>query len=180
MIELLALQAICNSKRPEIAAIYPFLTAAMLEYDADTPLRMAMFLAQGAHETMGFRYLEEIASGQAYENRKDLGNTQPGDGVKFKGRGVFMVTGRSNYARCSAACFGSDTLMLEHPEQLSEPFAAAKSAGWYWAWKGLNKAADAGDVQAATRVINGGTNGLDQRIALYKRACYALGLKATC
>lgn len=177
MISLLAVQAICGHKKPEIEAIYPFLVAAMVEYQIDTPKREAMFIAQAAHETASFRYLEELASGQAYENRKDLGNTQPGDGVKYKGRGVFQITGRANYARCSVALFGSDTLLLEAPEILSTPEAAANSAGWYWDWKGLNRQADMGDVLGATRRINGGTNGITERLALYKRAVYALGVQ---
>jgi len=176
MISLLAVQAICGNKNPAIEAIYPFLTAAMDEHQIDTPQREAMFIAQAAHETESFRCLEELESGQAYENRADLGNTQPGDGVKYKGRGVFQITGRFNYARCSQALFGSDTLILD-PAKLAEPATAADSAGWFWDWRGLAKAADAGDVLAATKKINGGTNGLAERLALYKRACYALGVQ---
>lgn len=177
MIALLELQAICGSKRPEIEAIHPYLCTAMSERQIDTPKRMAMFAAQAAHETGGFRWLEELASGQAYENRRDLGNTEPGDGVKFKGRGVFQITGRANYARYSAANCVPGDLMLERPELLSEPKDAAKSAGWFWDWRGLNRQADQGDVLGCTRRINGGTNGIAERLALYKRACYALGVQ---
>lgn len=181
MISLLAVQAICNSKDPAIELIFPFLCDTMEKYGIDTPLREAMFIAQGAHESAGFRTLEEAASGQAYENRQDLGNTQPGDGVKFKGRGVFQLTGRKNYAKFSAVFFGND-LLLEWPERLTEPELAAQSAGWFWNQRGLNKAADEGDMIASTLRINGAATAgppcwLDRRTALYKRALFALGVQ---
>lgn len=176
MITLLHLQAICNSKRPEIAAIYPFLISAMQEGGVDTPLRQAMFLAQGAHETGGFRWLIEQASGQAYEGRANLGNTEPGDGVKYRGRGVFQMTGRSNYARCSKALFGVESRLIDNPELLAQPEYAARSAVWYWNWKGLNSLADAADIDGVTKKINGGLNGIADRRALYSRAKLALSL----
>jgi putative chitinase len=177
MISLLAVQAICNSKDPRIELIHPFLVDAITKYGIDTPLRTAMFIAQGAHESMGFRQLEELASGQAYENRADLGNTKPGDGVKYKGRGVFQLTGAFNYAKVSLALFGFEDLLLKNPERLSEPELAARSAGWFWSTRNLNVPADASDCVAVTKRINGGTTGLAERIALYKRACYALGVQ---
>lgn len=176
MISLLAVQAICNSKRPEIEKIYPFVVAALERWDMATPLRQAMFIAQAAHETMGFRYLHEIASGEAYEGRLDLGNTQKGDGKRFKGRGIFMLTGRANYRRCSEELYWPRDLLLTQPELLEQPDYAANSAGWFWDTKGLNRFSDVSDIVGCSRRINGGENGLAERIALYKRACYALGV----
>jgi putative chitinase len=181
MISLLAVQATCNSKDPAIELIYPFLCDTMTKYGIDTPLREAMFIAQGAHESAGFRIMEEVASGEAYEGRKDLGNVNAGDGVKYKGRGVFDLTGAKNYARFSAVFFGND-LLLTYPERVSEPELAAQSAGWFWNQKGLNKAADEGDMITSTLRINGvATAGppcwLDRRVALYNRALYALGVQ---
>src|SRR5437660_371930 len=113
MISLEGVQAVCGVRAPAIATIYPFLVAAMEEYDIDTPGRMAMFIAQGAHESTSFTRLEEVAYGIAYEGRADLGNTQPGDGKLFKGRGVFQLTGRTNYAKCSQQCFGDSDLLTD-------------------------------------------------------------------
>jgi putative chitinase len=177
MISLLAVQAICNSRHPTIELVHPFLVDTIAKNDIDTPLRTAMFIAQGAWESKGFTDFEEDASGQAYENRKDLGNVNPGDGVKYKGRGVFEVTGADNYAKLSKYLFGFEDILLKNPERLTEPELAASSAGWFWSTHNLNKPADAGDVVAVTKRINGGTNGLAGRIALYKRACFALGVQ---
>jgi putative chitinase len=99
--------------------------------------------------------------------RKNLGNTQPGDGWRFRGRGLKQLTGRSNYRRCGEA-IGED--LIGSPERLLEPAFAARSAGWFWHSNGLNELADRGDVAAMTRRINGGIVGLAQREALYKIA----------
>jgi putative chitinase len=142
------------------------------QYGIDTNNRLAAFMAQAAHETDGFRTLEEYASGAKYEGRTDLGNTQKGDGVKFKGRGIFQITGRANYARISQKMFGDDRL-LRNPELLEKPEYAAQSAMIYWNEKNLNKLADKGTVtsfNAITKAINGGYNGLEDRKAYYERA----------
>ena len=178
MISCEGLQAVCGVRADRIVTIYPFLCAALETYHADTPLRIAMFVAQAAHETAGFRYLEEIASGEAYEGRRDLGNTQRGDGKRYKGRGVFQLTGRANYARCSKALFENESVLLDAPWLLADPEAAATSAGWYWDWKQLNIPADAKNVLAVTKKINGGTNGLAERQRLYGRALYVLGVRS--
>ncbi len=176
MIPLLAIQAICNTKAPCIEAIYQPLLDAMDEFDIGTPQRQAIFIAQTAYESMRYSHLEELASGQAYENRADLGNTQKGDGVKYKGRGCIQVTGRTNYGRCSAALFGIDGLLLDSPERLSEPGLAARSAGWVWSWKRMNELCDANDFAGITRRINGGLNGIVDRTILWNRAKYALDI----
>lgn len=143
---------------------------AMWSYEIDTPERVAMFVAQTAHESDRFCALEEYASGRAYEGRRDLGNTRPGDGVRFKGRGLIQITGRANYTRCSIELFGDERELLEYPEQLAEPGWAVTSAAWFWDDKGLNSLADRADLEGCTRRINGGLNGLDDRRELYRRA----------
>ena len=152
-------------------AVAPHLNAAMAEAGIDTPQRQAMFIAQLAHESGGFHYMEEIASGAAYEGRADLGNTQAGDGVRFKGRGYIQVTGRHNYTEAGRA-LGLD--LVNNPDLASRPENAARIAAWYWESRGINAAADAGDFTRVTRLINGGTNGLADRQAYYGRARAAL------
>lgn len=144
---------------------------AMIEYGIDTPRRIAAFLAQIAHESGQLRYVRELASGEAYEGRLDLGNTQPGDGVRYKGRGLIQITGRHNYRQCSIALFGIAELLLGAPETLERPMHAARSAAWFWWSNGLNIAADCPDsFRVITRRINGGLNGYADRLAAFERA----------
>lgn len=132
----------------------------------ETPQRLAHFLAQLIHESGSFRYMEEIASGQAYEGRADLGNTQPGDGKRYKGRGVLQCTGRANY-RTYGRLIGID--LERHPELAGNPAIGLHIALEYWRSRHLNSLADADDVEGVTRKINGGTNGLvDRRAHLAK------------
>lgn len=125
-----------------------------------TALRLAHFFAQLGHESGSFRYMEEIASGQAYEGRKDLGNVQSGDGRRFKGRGPIQLTGRANY-RDYGRRIGID--LEAHPEIAAIPSLGMLTACTYWTVKGLNALADADDVEGITRKINGGLNGLADR-----------------
>ncbi|QYG07108.1 glycoside hydrolase family 19 protein [Janthinobacterium sp. PAMC25594] len=143
------------------------LNAAMAEFGIDTPLRQAAFLAQVGHESGQLRHVRELASGAAYEGRADLGNVVAGDGVRFKGRGLLQVTGRVNYAACGVA-LGLDLLVA--PQLLEQTIFACRSAGWFWQSRGLNRLADAGDQERVTRRINGGVNGLAERLALYVAA----------
>lgn len=143
------------------------LNAAMAEFGIDTPLRQAAFLAQVGHESGQLRHVHELASGAAYEGRADLGNVVAGDGVRFKGRGLLQVTGRANYAACGVA-LGLD--LQAAPQLLEQAAAACRSAGWFWQSRGLNRLADAGDQERVTRRINGGVNGLVERLALYQAA----------
>lgn len=101
--------------------------------------------------------------------RKNLGNTEPGDGWRFRGRGLKQLTGRDNYKRCGIA-LAED--FVSAPDRLLMPVNAALSAGWFWASHGLNEAADRGDVLEMTKIINGGVNGLDQRQALYTQGIH--------
>lgn len=137
------------------------------KYELNTPVRVQMFLAQLAHESGELRYVREIASGKAYEGRKDLGNTTPGDGVKYKGRGLIQLTGKANYAQLSKA-FEYD--FVADPLKLEDPLYASLSAGWYWDSRKLNAWADKGDFLKVTKIINGGTNGLEDRKKYWERA----------
>jgi putative chitinase len=137
----------------------------------NTPLRQAHFLSQLAHESAGFRTTTEFASGKAYEGRKDLGNTQPGDGVRFKGRGLIQVTGRQNYAQMGKL-LGQD--FVADPKLAAAFPWAALTAAEYWKSRNINRAADKDDVRTVTRLINGGFNGLDDRIKYLAKAKDAL------
>lgn len=128
----------------------------------ETPLRFAHFFAQLGHESDGFKAMEEYASGAAYEGRVDLGNTQPGDGRRFKGRGPIQLTGRANY-RDYGRRIGID--LESHPEIAALPSLGMLTACTYWTVKGLNALADTDGIEAITRKINGGTNGLADRKA---------------
>lgn len=153
------------------------LTAAMDEYEINTPARQAAFLAQIAHESGCFRWVREIwgpTNAQSrYEGRQDLGNTEPGDGKRFMGRGLIQVTGRANHMRAAAA-LGIDC--VEHPELLEQPEHAARSAGDFWRSRGLNELADAGSFEKITRRVNGGMNGYLDRCIAWDRAKRALGV----
>lgn len=145
----------------------PYLNKAMREFQIATYLRAAAFLAQLAHESAELRYFEEIASGKAYEGRKDLGNTQPGDGVKYKGHGPIQITGRANHAACGKA-LGLD--LINNPTLITQPPNAFRSAGWFWDSRDLNTLADQRLFKAITKKINGGYNGLEDRQKYYDRA----------
>ncbi|WP_454691113.1 glycoside hydrolase family 19 protein [Achromobacter aloeverae] len=149
---------------------------AMMEFAIVSPQRAAAFIAQIAHESGGFLYTREIwgptAAQSRYEGRADLGNTQPGDGRRFLGRGLIMITGRANYAAMGAA-LGID--LIAEPEQLEKPILAARSAGRWWADHGCNEIADGGDFEALTRRINGGLNGYADRVRRWGAARAAMG-----
>lgn len=163
-----SLKRVCPSlSNAHARALARELGQAMHDFDIDTRKRAAMFVAQIAHESGGFRYREEIASGSAYEGRRDLGNTRPGDGRRFKGRTYIQITGRSNYAAVSRALHHD---FIAHPRELADPEYAAKGAAWWWKTHGCNAIADRGDFIAVTRRINGGTNGLADRQRYYRRA----------
>ena len=150
------------------------LVAGMQKYGITSALRIAHFIAQLAHESGAFRYAEELADGSAYEGRRDLGNSEPGDGPRYKGRGLIQLTGRANYAAYSKAA-GVD--YLAKPQRLaSDPFVAVDVACWFWHSRDLNKLADVDDVRGITRRINGGFNGIDERIDYLLRGKAVLGL----
>jgi len=148
-------------------ALYlPYLNQYMKEYEVTTLMRIWSYLAQVGHESGQLRYSEEIASGKAYEGREDLGNTEMGDGIWFKGRGLIQITGRFNYEKLSNA-FGVD--FIQEPELLQAPEWAVKSSLWFWKTKGLNAIVDTEDFEKLTRRINGGVNGLKDRLEIFER-----------
>jgi len=153
------------------------------QYEIDTPQEYAHFLAQACHETDHFKTLREYASGKEYEGRIDLGNTKPGDGVKYKGRGIFQTTGRSNYLQLGIKK-GARDLFINNPELLEQPEYAVWSACEYWKIRNLNDAAnhkdtdllkkkykgnviDVSPVEFISLTINGGYNGMDERKKYY-------------
>ena len=149
------------------------LNAAMARFAINTPHRVAAFIAQVGHESGRLAYVREIwnpaqCPWQAhYEGRADLGNIHPGDGSLYRGRGLIQITGRDNYRACGIAL----GLPLESsPALLEKPDNAALSAAWFWATHGCNELADQGDLHAITHVINGGYNGLRDRLALFDQA----------
>lgn len=134
------------------------------KYEINTPLRLAHFFAQTDHESGGFKYTKELGGDryfQKYEGRKDLGNTVKGDGLRYKGRGYIQVTGRFNYTAISKDT-GID--YLNNPKWLEREADAMISALWFWNKRNLNRLADRDDLLNITKKINGGTNGLNDRI----------------
>ena len=153
----------------------PVLNTAMNRYQIVGTKRVAAFIAQIGHESGQLKYVKEIwgptAAQARYEGRKDLGNTVAGDGSKYRGRGLIQITGRANYMACGEA-LALD--LINQPELLEKPQHACMSAAWFWATKGLNTLADAGQFDRITQRINGGQNGAADRQALYARALKVL------
>lgn len=186
--------------RFDLAAIMPLagaridefvlpLHGAMDEYDITTPERAAAFIAQIAHESGQLRYVAEIWGPTrlqaGYDQRADLGNTRDEavriatahgstPGRWWKGHGLIQVTGYDNHLSCGKA-LGLD--LLNNPKQLEEPYAATRSAAWFWNSRKLNGLADQGEFRAITKKINGGLNGIQDREAYYNRAKKALGVE---
>ena len=153
---------------------YEPLVKGMTRYGIDSPRQIAHFIAQLAHESGSLLYAEELADGSAYNGRTDLGNTQPGDGPRFKGRGLIQLTGRNNYAdysRFTGIDYVSDPARLA-----TDPFACVDVACWFWKTRGIGPLAEADDARAVTKRINGGYNGLDDRLEHLARAKALLGL----
>jgi putative chitinase len=155
----------------------PHIARACETFAINTPARLAAFLAQIGHESGRLVYVREIwgptPAQQRYEGRADLGNTQPGDGKRYMGRGLIQTTGRTNYraTRDGLAAYVPNMPDLEAmPALLERPDLAAMSAAWFWQSRELNTFADLGDFIRITKRINGGTNGLADRQALYEAA----------
>ena len=164
-----------------------FINETCIKFDISSPIRQLCFLSQVGHESGSLFFTEELASGAAYEGRKSLGNTQPGDGVRFKGRGLIQITGRTNYTAVGAALgvnlvanprlLGGKNVNFCSTDQLRN---AAMSAGWFWNSRKLNLIADTINITKPidsgtnlagfvllTKKINGGTNGLPDRLNRY-------------
>ena len=192
-ISLTRLRHVCTVAPAErLAAVLPHLQAACALYGIDNPRRVRHFLAQLAHESGEFRYLRELASGHAYEGRADLGNSEPGDGPRFKGWGWMQTTGRKNTQIVSEALYGDDRLVRD-PTLIDPPSLelAARAAGHFWTvgaglnlskraiaagvpvGVNLNDLADKNDAELITLAVNGGTNGLAARYAYLGRGIEA-------
>lgn len=154
-----------------VGALSAIFAPTLDDYAINTKLRIAHFMGQVTHECAGFRTTEEFASGAAYEGRQDLGNTQPGDGRRYKGRGLIQLTGRANYRKIGSAL----GLPLENePEIAAEPATSLKIACEYWQGRRINAAADGDDLIQVTRLVNGGLNGLEDRRDYLRKAKNAL------
>ena len=173
------LQQILPNAGQTAGVFVPVLNTAMVRFQIVGTKRIAAFIAQIGHESGQFRYVRELGNDQylsKYDTgtlAKRLGNTPEadGDGQKYRGRGLIQITGRANYMICGEA-LALD--LINHPELLEKPQHACMSAAWFWASRGLNTLADAGQFDTITRRINGGQNGAADRQALYARALKVL------
>jgi len=169
-----ALQAIMpNLSLARCHAVIRPLKDAMAEWEINTRQRAAAFLAQIAHESAEMRQFRELASGAAYEGRSDLGNHNPGDGQKYKGRGPIQLTGRRNY-RAAGAALGLD--LEGYPEHVERLSVGCRVAGWFWGTHGCNGLADMGQFETITKRINGGLTHHAARVRFYRRAREHFGL----
>lgn len=180
------LELIMPNARHHAGVFLSVLNVAMANRKIDTPKRQAAFLAQIGHESGQLQYVRELG-GDQYLSRYDtgslaakLGNTPEadGDGQRYRGRGLIQITGHNNYLRCSLALFGDERL-LRTPELLEQPQWAAESAAWFWSVNGLNALADQEQFNTITRRINGGLNGLEDRLQLWGRARAVLCVSST-
>jgi predicted chitinase len=172
-------KAMPGVKATQIPSFIGPLVEAMDEAEINTPARIAAFLAQTGMESGDFRYFEEIASGDDYEGREDLGNTRPGDGRRYKGRGPIQLTGRANYAaftRDIGTKYGVD--FEQNPELLLDPKWGFKASAWFWKKNKLNQYADEGRFNRITYGINGGCHGYWDRDRRYAVAKKALGIES--
>ena len=168
MITLSQLQRVMPHSGPRAALFLDALNGTFVEYEILTAKRQAAFLAQIAVESGELWHLKELGTDeyfrQRYEGRRDLGNTQPGDGVRFPGRGLIQITGRANYELCGIAL---KLDLITHPELLEQVEPAARSAGWFWQTHQLNALADRNAFFEITHRINGGYNQGDERLGYY-------------
>ena len=171
---------------------------------SESGARVAAFLAQGAHESaemtaleenlnysaaalvrtwprrftpeqaLAFEHQPERIANHVYADRNGNGDEASGDGWRYRGRGIFQLTGRENYRAASLAICGDPDTLLLSPDLVAAPEYACETAGWFWHDRGLNELADKGEFTAITRRINGGLNGIEERTAYWKRAIGAL------
>ncbi|MCY1077373.1 peptidoglycan-binding protein [Archangium lansingense] len=156
-----------NCSEMRATELLPHLNKAMTEADITTPQRQAAFLAQLAFVTGQLNLLEEPDSGEQYEGREDLGNVQPGDGSRYKGRGPLLLTGRANY-RAAGKALGLD--LENNPDLAANPEVGFRVAGWYWTSRDLNTVADNGDFEEVTRRFIGRDTVLPRHMVFYRRA----------
>lgn len=163
-----------HGTKNNIQKFLPLFNTLLPKYQVNTGLRIAHFLAQVGHESASFTYTEEIASGKAYEGRTDLGNTNKGDGVRFKGRGLIQLTGRDNYSLYGK--YANLDLLTEPNQKVisSTPLYALDVSLWFWNQKRLSRFADKDDIRTITLRVNGGLNGFPDRKLYLSRAKYFL------
>lgn len=170
-----------NVSAARYAELFPGFRDAMIAAGCTTFDRAAMWIAQIGHESKGLQYMAELwgptRDQQTYEGRRDLGNTQPGDGYRYRGRGPIQVTGRGHYTELSRWAHEhghvpTPTFFVDNPDELATPRYGFLGAVWYWTVErpDINALADKQDLRAVTQRINGGTNGIDDRRARYERA----------
>lgn len=180
------LKAIAGLTTKLMPGIVEWINTTCPLYQIDSAQEFAHFLAQACHETDHFKTTKEYASGKAYEGRLDLGNKNPGDGVRYKGRGIFQTTGRNNYLQLGIKRNARD-LFINNPQLLEQPEFAVWSACEYWDTRGLNDIANHADsdilkkkyrkriidvspVEFISITINGGYNGMAERKKYYEIA----------
>ena len=180
------LAAIAGRTTALMPALADWMNTLCPSYEIDTAREYGHFLAQACHETDHFKTLREYASGSAYEGRADLGNTQAGDGIRFRGRGIFQTTGRANYLQLGIKK-GRRDLFINTPELLEQPEYAVWSACEFWKTRGLNDVANHADtdvlkkkyrgniidvspVEYISLTINGGYRGMEERKKYYALA----------
>ena len=184
---------------------YDAIMETLPQYEIDTELRFACFVAQCAHESNSFntltenlnysrdgllrtfpKYFNQVSvdayarqpqkiANRVYGNRMGNGNEASGDGFRYRGRGLIMCTGKSNYLNTSNQMYGDDTLLYE-PDQLLHPINAVSSACIFWNSHNLNLLADERDIMTITKKINGGLNGYEERVSIYQHCLDVLGL----
>lgn len=143
------------------------LNKCLTQFDINTPNRLRHFISQISHESGGGRYKKELATGDAYDGRKDLGNIQPGDGRKYKGAGYIQLTGRANYQ--AFANFIKDPKVMDGVDYVAEKYPFT-SGGFWWMNNKMNALCDKNPtVEEVTRRVNGGLNGLPDRKKYYNR-----------
>lgn len=167
---MLTAEALARAVQTRLERIIPLYPGLVEACSGMAQPERAAFLATIAHESARFATTREwwgpTEAQKGYEGRADLGNSEPGDGIRFAGRGYIMVTGRANYRACSEALGLGDDLLL-HPELMEQPGYAARSSRWFWDTHGCRAPAQAGDFRRVTRIVNGGYNGYADRLALY-------------
>lgn len=146
------------------------LNTCLKEFEINTPIRVCHFIAQCAHESGGLKWMKEIASGDAYEGSRELGNIKPGDGRRYKGAGILQMTGRYNYQKF-ADYIGDQSVMLGC-DYVAEKYPFS-SAGFWWKNNKMNEYIDNGaDCIQVSAAVNGRNpaNGLEERKAYFKKA----------
>jgi putative chitinase len=197
------LQQIFTGAKPEnLEKFCDALNEAMHEFEINTPHREAMFLAQCGHESGQFslvtenlnykaetltkvfpKYFKDVdpndyakqpekIANRVYANRMGNGDSESGDGYRYRGRGLIQLTGKNNYSACGEAL---EKDLHSDSDYLATPEGAARSAGWFFQENGCNEVADSDDVVKCTKIINGGTIGLEERTHLYEKAKSVLG-----